>query len=70
MDNVANVAFADVISQPKHIVKLETVNTFEAVDTGGNQLTEIISQTSDIQLAVKGDVDLSTVLNAEYLYQV
>ena len=70
VDNDGEVAIADVISQLKHIVGLETLNTFDAVDTGGNQITEITAQTSDIQLILNGDVDLSTALNAEYLYQV
>lgn len=70
VDNDGDVAIADVISQLKHIVGLETLNTFDAVDTGGNQLTEITSQASDIQLVLNGDVDLSTALNGEYLYQV
>ena len=70
VDNDGDVAIADVISQLKHIVGLETLNTFDAVDTGGNQITEITAQTSDIQLVLNGDVDLSTALNSEYLYQV
>ena len=70
VDNDGDVAIADVISQLKHIVGLETLNTFDAVDTTGNQITEITAQTSDIQLVLNGDVDLSTALNSEYLYQV
>lgn len=70
VDNDGDVAIADVISQLKHIVGLETLNTFDAVDTGGNQITEITAQTSDIQLVLNGDVDLSTDLNQEYTYTI
>ena len=70
VDNDGEVAIADVISQLKHIVGLETLNTFDAVDTGGNQITEITAQTSDIQLILNGDVDLSTDLNQEYTYTI
>ena len=70
VDNDGDVAIADVISQLKHIVGLETLNTFDAVDTGGNQITEITAQTSDIQLILNGDVDLSTDLNQEYTYTI
>ena len=70
VDNDGDVAIADVISQLKHIVGLETLNTFDAVDTGSNQITEITAQTSDIQLVLNGDVDLSTDLNQEYTYTI
>jgi len=70
VDNDGDVAIADVISQLKHIVGLETLNTFDAVDTSGNQITEITTQTSDIQLVLNGDVDLSTDLNQEYTYTI
>lgn len=70
VDNDGDVAIADVISQLKHIVGLETLNTFDAVDTSGNQITEITAQTSDIQLVLNGDVDLSTDLNQEYTYTI
>lgn len=70
VDNDGDVAITDVISQLKHIVRLETLNTFDAVDTGSNQITEITAQTSDIQLVLNGDVDLSTALNQEYTYTI
>ena len=70
VDNDGDVAIADVISQLKHIVGLETLNTFDAVDTGSNQITEITAQTSDIQLVLNGDVDLSTDLNQDYTHTI
>lgn len=70
VDNDGTVAIADVISQLKHIVGLETLDTFDLVDTTGARVTEITEATTDLQLVLNGDVDLSTALNSEYVYQV
>ena len=70
VDNDDTVAIADVISQLKHIVGLETLDTFDLVDTAGARVTEITEETTDLQLVLNGDVDLSTALNSEYAYQV
>jgi alpha-glucoside transport system substrate-binding protein len=70
VDNDDTVAIADVISQLKHIVGLETLNTFDLVDTAGTRVTELTEATTDLQLVLNGDVDLSTALNSEYVSQV
>ena len=66
VDNDDTVAIADVISQLKHIVGLETLNTFDLVDTEGARVTEITEATTELQLVLNGDVDLSTNLISEY----
>ena len=70
VDNDDTVAIADVISQLKHIVGLETLDTFDLVDTTGARVTEITEETTELQLVLNGDVDTSTALNSEYVYQV
>ena len=70
VDNNGEVAIADVISQLKHIVGLDTLTTFDLVDTAGNQVTQITSETTDLQLILNGDVDLSTDLNQQYIYTI
>ena len=70
VDNDDTLAIADVISQLKHIVGLETLDTFDLVDTAGARVTEITEETTDLQLVLNGDVDMSTALNSEYVYQV
>ena len=70
VDNNGELAIADVISQLKHIVGLGTLTTFDLVDTAGNQVTQITSETTDLQLVLNGDVDLSTDLNAQYIYTI
>ena len=66
VDNDDTVAIADVISQLKDIVGLETQNTFDLVNTAGARVTEITEATTDLQLVLNGDVDLSTTLMSEY----
>lgn len=66
VDNDDTVAIADIISQLKHIVGLETLNTFDLVDTTGARVTEITEATTELQLVLNGDVDLSTTLTADY----
>ena len=67
VDNDDTVAIADVISQLRHIVGLETLNTFDLVDTAGERVTEITVETTDLQIVLNGDVDLSTALASEYI---
>ena len=70
VDNDGAVAIADVISQLKHIVGLETITAFDLVDTVGARVTKITEATSNLQLVLNGDVDLSTALNSLFVYDV
>ena len=43
---------------------------FDLVDTVGARVTKITEATSNLQLVLNGDVDLSTALNSLFVYDV
>ena len=61
VDNNGSIEIADVIANLKHIVGLETITSFDVVDSSSALVTELSSSMVDtnIYLVQNGDVDLS-----------
>ena len=61
VDNNGSIEIADVIANLKHIVELETITSFDVVDSNSAIVTELSSSMVDtnIFLVQNGDVDLS-----------
>ena len=61
VNNDGDIAIADVIANLKHIVGLETITSFDVLDTSGNVVTELSTASVDtnLYLVQNGDVDLS-----------
>jgi len=66
IDNDGQVNIGDVVSQLRHIVGLEMITSFDVVDASGLAINNMANVTSDLQLILNGDVDLSTTLHSDY----
>ena len=61
VDNNGSIEIADVIANLKHIVGLETITSFDVVNSSSDLVTELSSSMIDTNLYIvqNGDVDLS-----------
>ena len=62
VDNDTNIDISDVISQLRHIVGLDEINTFDVVNSEGNEVGNTLADQTSVELILNGDVDLSTEL--------
>jgi len=69
VDNNTNIEIGDVISQLRHIVGLESINTFDAVDAQGVEIGNNLPNETSVTLLLNGDVNLSTTLQPAF-YEV
>jgi len=74
VDNDGDIDISDAIDVLRHIVELDTIDTFDLIDSEGARVTQLEAEASGeaptLILVSNGDVDMSGIFADDYVVEV